>query len=267
MHKLIYTGMALLLFITSCKKAEQLEYHSQDNVYFDLTAEDRDSIVYTFAYHPGISQDTIFLPVRISGIRMPEDRTFGISVVDTSTTALANTHYEPFKTSYTMPADSGNYRLAVVIYNKDESLVLHTVVMTLKLTATDELGVALPTLIKARIIVSNKLEKPKWWDMWLGGYSQVKHMLFRLAATTDDLTTQGIDAPKNLYYAGKLSSFLIDPFTWVNANPEKGYVLTQRPDGNYDFYHTATPGQKILLKKNGATGKFYFIDENGNEVI
>jgi hypothetical protein len=267
MNKLIITAVAFLLFIASCRKAAQLDYHSQDNIYFDLSSADRDSIVYTFAYHPGKLKDTILLPVRISGIRLTEERSFGIQVVDTATTAIGNTHYEPFTSAYTMPADSGICHLPVIIYNKDESLVLRPVAMTLQLVATDKLGVALPTLIRARIVISNKLEKPKWWDMWLGGYSQVKHQLFRLVATTEDLTTEGIDAPKNLYYTGKLTSFLNDPFNWVKANPGKGYVLTQRPDGHYDFYHTGTPDKKILLKKNDATGKFYFIDENGKEVV
>lgn len=267
MNKLIITGVAALLLAASCKKADQLAYGSHDNVYFDLATEDRDSIVYTFAYHPGISKDTIFLPVRISGIRIAEGRTFGIQVIDTSTTAQANTHYEPFKSSYTMPADSGVLRLPVIIYNKDESLVTRTVSLAVQLTGGDAFGVDLPALIKARIVLSNKLEKPKWWDMWLGSYSQVKHQLFRLSATTDDLTTQGIDAPKNLYYVGKLTAFLADPFTWVTNNGGKGYVLTQRSDGNYDFYHTGAPDNKILLKKNTATGKYYFIDENGKEVV
>jgi hypothetical protein len=104
--------------------------------------------------------------------------------------------------------------------------------------------------------------------MWLGGYySTVKHQLFRLSATTEDLSTAGIDAPKNLYFVDKLKGLMLSPATWVSNNPDKGYVFTQRSDGDYDFYDAATPDKKFLYKKDVATGKFYFIDENGVKVL
>ena len=104
--------------------------------------------------------------------------------------------------------------------------------------------------------------------MWLGGYySQVKHELFLITTGVTDLSTSGLDAPKNLYYVGRLNSFLADPFTWVANNPDKGYVLEQRTDGNYDFYNTSTPNHRILYKKDVQAGRFFFIDENGVEVI
>jgi hypothetical protein len=104
--------------------------------------------------------------------------------------------------------------------------------------------------------------------MWLGGYySIVKHQLFRLAATTDDLTTAGIDAPKNLYYVDKLKALLASPSTWVANNPAKGYVYVARSDGDFDFYDASTPDKKFLYKKDAATGKYFFMDENGIKVI
>lgn len=198
---------------------------------------------------------------------MSANRTFGVKIVDTSTTAVSNTHYQPLQPSYTLPADAGRYWLPVVLVNKDATLTTRTVLLTLALTAGDDLEVDLVSLTKARIVISNKLEKPRWWDMWLGSYSQVKHQLFRLSATAEELTTNGIDAPKNLFYAGKLTAFLNDPKSWVNANPDKGYVLKERPDGNYDFYHSASPDKIIPYRKNVSSGKFYFIDETGKEVI
>jgi hypothetical protein len=268
MTKKILNILAVVILVASCKKAEKFTYGSPDNVYFEFSnAQDRDSSVYTFAYNPTKATDTFWLLVKISGIRVPAGRTFGVQVIDTATTAVANTHYEPLQPTHTMAAGAGLYPLPVVLINKDASLQTRTVALSLQLTATSDLGVALPSLIKAKIIISNKLEKPRWWDMWLDNYSQVKHQLFRLTATTDDLTMEGIDAPRNLYYAGKLAAFMADPFSWVTANPDKGYVLTLRNDGNYDFYNSATPDQKILLRKNTSTGKFYFIDETGKEVI
>jgi hypothetical protein len=57
------------------------------------------------------------------------------------------------------------------------------------------------------------------------------------------------------------------PKTWVANNPGKGYVLEERPDGNYDFYNPAEPEKKFLYKRKGTTNSFFFIDENGKEVL
>lgn len=269
MKKLITSLVAILILLVSCKKADLITYNSADNIYFDLSPYGyEDSILYTFAYEPELLKDTVLVPVRISGNRIPGDRSYKVQIVDTATTAVANQHYEPLKESYTVPAGAGTAWLPVILLNTDTLLVTSSVSLTLQLTDTDDLGVAHKDIITARLVFSNKLEKPNWWDMWLGTYySQVKHQLFRLAATTEDLTLEGLDAPKNLYFVDKLNSLLNNPFNWINNNPDKGYTLEQRPDGNYDFYYEGTPNKKFLYRKNASSGKYYFIDEEGKEVI
>lgn len=265
-----HTIIASLLIITglSCKKTQEIKYHSHDNVYFDFNpASNRDSIIYTFAYTPSLMKDTVFLPVRISGIRVNHNRKFGIMVVNEGTTAAVNTHFEPLKDEYTMPADSGTFRLPVVLYNTDAALTTRSVVLNLKLTPSADLDTTINKIINAKIVLSNKLEQPAWWSFWpLGSYSQTKHQLWLIATGVRDLTMSGTDAPQSLYFIGKLNNLLIDPFGWVTNNPSKGYVLTARGDGNYDFYSTENPAKKILLRKNTSTGRFYFIDENGIEI-
>ena len=268
MNKLILF-LLIIIACVGCRKEETTTYGSSDNVYFDFdpATTDRDSIIYTFAYTPGLEQDTVFLPVRVSGMRADMNRSFGVRVDDARTTAVAGSHYEPLQQNYSVPADSGALLLPVVLLNSDPALSERSVVLTLQLSAAD-LGIADTSIVTARIVFSNKLEKPVWWEMWLGGYySQVKHELFLISSGTTDLTLSGLDAPTNLYHTGKLASFLNDPFTWVEQNPEKGYVLVQREDGNYDFYNENTPAKKILLRKNVQANKYFFIDENGAEVM
>jgi len=266
----IITGIFAVL-LSACQKAAYMPYHSPDNIYFnfdDDATTDRDSIVYTFAYTPGKESDTIWLPVRISGNRTGGDRIYKVAVTDSGTNAKAGIHYAPLNLQYTMPAKEGIDSFPVVIYNTDTLLTKRSVALNLHLVATGSLGTAIPSLINARIVISNKLERPVWWTMWLGGYySQVKHELFLIAAGVQDLSTSGLDAPKNLFYVGRLNSFLADPFTWMSNNPDKQYVLELRPDGNYDFYNANTPNHRILYKKDASAGKFFFIDENGANVI
>jgi hypothetical protein len=81
------------------------------------------------------------------------------------------------------------------------------------------------------------------------------------------MTLSGLDAPKNLYHVGRLNAFLNDPFRWVEQNSGLGYVLEKQSDALYHFYNTANPAKKTVLRRNAASGRYFFIDENGQEVI
>ncbi|WP_165929580.1 DUF4843 domain-containing protein [Pseudocnuella soli] len=270
MSKIFLPLFLMAVSIASCKKAAELKYNSPDNIYFDFDAatKDRDSIVYTFAYEPGKATDTILLPVRISGKRVNSARTFKVQPITQGTTAVPGVHYEALKESYTMPADSGTFALPIVLYNKDAKLSNESVMLRLSLVETSDFGLALTGLSSAKIVFSSKLEKPDWWEMWLGAYySQVKHELFLISSGTIHMTLSGLDAPKNLYHVGRLNSFLADPFKWVGENSSKGYVLEQKNNTTYELYNSSNAAKKFVLRLNAQSGKYYFIDENGTEVI
>lgn len=270
MKKIAIILLAAVALMTACKKQQIESFHGPENIYFAIDLRGyADSVLYTFAKFPGRAKDTIWVPVRVAGNRTGDKvRTYSVKVVDTSSTALPDIHYQPLKDGYTFAAGSGVQDLPVIVYNTDTNLLKRPVTLTLQLVPSEDFNADLNTLITTRVVFSAKLEKPKWWDMWLGGYySVVKHQLFRLSATTDDLTTAGIDAPKNLYYVDKLKALLASPATWVANNPDKGYVFTVRPDGDYDFYDAGTPDKRFLYKKDAATGKYFFMDENGVKVI
>jgi len=270
MKKIVMLILSVVVLIAACKKENVFTYHGTENIYFDLDSTgQRDSLLYTFAYHPEVFKDTVWVRVRISGDRDSlTDRKYVVKVVDTSSTAVAGKHYEPLKSEYIVRARAGITYMPVILYNTDTNMLKRAFTLTIRMEASDDYNITFSKLITARIVFSSRLEKPYWWDMWLGGYySQVKHQLFRLAGTTDELTTEGIKAPKYLFYVDKLKALLASPSTWVQANPTKGYMLTARPDGNFDFYPVATPTKIIPYVKDPNTGQFYFIDENGNRVI
>ena len=263
--------LCAVLYISSCKKAEEKLFDHAANVYFDIHGGAKDSIVETFAYTPTLAQDTVWLPVRLSGIRTDATRTFTARVEADSSTAVPEIHYEPLKSSYTIAANRGIGYIPLVIYNKDKELESRSVSVIIKLTGTPELGIENPFLIRAKVVFSAKLEKPDWWDTWpLSPYSRTKHELFFLTTGQTSMTKDGLDAPKNLYYVSLLNTMLNDPFNWVAKNPLKKYKIEAVTEGNTDqyyFFNTDNPAKKTLLKKNQQNGKYYFIDENGNEVI
>ncbi|HEX5552081.1 MAG TPA: DUF4843 domain-containing protein [Chitinophagaceae bacterium] len=261
---IIMTGITLLC---SCHKADLSLYHSPDNVYFDFTGSQRDSLLYTFAYEPARAADTIYLPVRLSGIRVQKARKIIIRIEPDSTTAIVNKDYAPLKDFYTLAPDSGTCYVPLIIYNTDPLLQTKSVQIKFKLYPTPDLDTALSKLITGRLVFSAKLERPDWWGMWMGDYySQVKHQLFIIVTGQTSLTMSGLDAPKNLYFVSLLTSFLNDPFKWMGKNPDRGYKLVKLSDGHYSFYNTSNPGKKIEYQYDAQAGKYFFIDENGLEV-
>ena len=170
-----------VLCASSCKKAEEKLFDHTANVYFDIHNGDKDSILKTFAYTPTLAQDTVWLPVRLSGIRIGESRSFTARVELDSSTAVPGLHYEALKPSYAIGADRGIGYIPLVIYNKDKALEDQSVSVIIKLTGTPELGIENPYLLRAKVVFSAKLEKPDWWDTWpLPPYSRTKQHCVRI---------------------------------------------------------------------------------------
>jgi len=265
----ILSFIFLLLLAIACKHEDVQLYNSPANVYFDFSDGQRDSLLYSFALEPSRLSDTIQLPVKLSGIQLPQDRQFIIKVdanLD-STTAKANLHYKPLDSVYTLPANTGSIKVPLVIYNKDTALQSKSVQIRFKLYPTADLDTSLNTLIKGRVVFSSKLEQPSWWNMWMGGYfSQVKFQLFIIVTGQTSMTTNSLDAPRNLYYVSQLTTFLANPTTWIAKNSAKGYVLDKQDDQTYYFYSKDNPQKKILYKYDAQGNRFFFIDENGLHV-
>ncbi|BAV05121.1 DUF4843 domain-containing protein [Filimonas lacunae] len=265
MKKIFFVLLFIQPLFFSCKKADELLYDSADNICFNFLEKQKDSIIYTFAYTPEKAFDTIFLPVRISGLQRPFDRKFVLTVMQDSSTAQEGLHYEALKDYYIMPADTGKTKVPLIIYNKDAALIENSVSIRLLLQSSGDFGANILTAIKGKVVFSATLERPDWWGSWpLGTYSRTKHQLFIIATGVTTLTTSGLDAPKNLYLVSLLTSLLNDPFTWVKRNSDKGYVIEALAGSNdYYFYSTSNPAKKFLYRKDDAGAGYHFIDEKG----
>ncbi len=262
----------IVLGVSSCGENPDFVYHEQDNIYLDYEDSTARVISHSFAYTPEKVEDTIFVPVRISGNTVNYDRTFKMAVVADETSAEAELHYQPFKSEYTMPADTGAILVPVVIYNTDPGLAEKTVTLAFALEATSDFQINFPHLNYAEISFSNRLEQPNWWTFWMGQlglYSRVKHQLFLISTGTNDMPIMSdpdayLLVPEALYHISQYTALVSDPFSWVDDNPE--YALTEKDNGDYEFYLKETPEKVILLKKDEGTGSYQFIDENGQSI-
>ncbi|SCW50463.1 DUF4843 domain-containing protein [Mucilaginibacter sp. NFR10] len=282
MKRNIFFVLVVFAALFGCKKDQLLTYGTRDNIYLNYKDKDGNQdtsvLTYSFAYNPTLAQDTIWVPVIISGQRSKTERRFAISVVDTATTAKAGLHYEALKPSYTMPADSGTVKVPVIIKNTDPELANKSVVLTILVSGGQDFNSSLPVALRMRsILYSSRLEQPAWWIYWMGNlgpYSRIKHQLFLISSGTTDLVDMSkpnayLQIPRTLYYIDNVRTFINDPFAWVARYPEKGYILTKRADGSndYDFYSSSSPGKKFYLKYYAQAGKYFFVDENGQQVI
>lgn len=259
-------AVCCFLMNTACKKSEPALYDYNSGIYFDLNEEQRDSIVFTFAYDINKSSDTILIPVRISGFRTAHDRYYSAYIEQDSSTAIENIHFETLQEKYVVPSEEGQTYLPLIVYNVKD-LEDKNVSLIIKLKSSEDFHTDDPQNIRTKIILSAQLEQPIWWSMWLQEYSRTKHQLFIIATGQTDLTMDPFDAPKNLYFADLLKIMLNNPFKWVEDNPDKGYKLQSKDNGNtYEFFHIDNPSRVIILKKNIGTGQYHFIDELGKEV-
>ncbi|MCD0490486.1 DUF4843 domain-containing protein [Pedobacter sp. MC2016-14] len=280
----------ILLFFAStilfsCKRTEEFLYDEEtDNVYLGYTNSVDDYVVYTFAYTPGVSKDTIWVPVKIAGKRADHDRKFTIKETPIVITrndeinAVRGYHYEPFKASYVMPKDSGVVHIPIVVFNA-AGLDSQSAFLTFQVSGGDDFKTDLPEKLRTKTITfSNRLEKPLWWDGWqgeLGFYSRMKHQLFLISSGTVDIVNvvnnpnAYLDRPKGLFHISNTRYLLNYPFAWVQDNPDKGYVLTKRAGTaeDYDFYNVNTPNIKFHLKFFADANKYVFVDENLNQII
>ena len=268
----LYLVISLVFALTTCSENPDYVYDSQkDNIYFDINNANG-NILYSFADTTlDVVEVTLFLPVKVSGNRLPKDRSLRIGVVDAQTTAQAGLHYAQLSQSYTIPSDSGTFLLPVILYNKDDMLLESTVVLSLELLNSDDFEVGFPHLSSANISFSARLEEPEWWRYWvgeLGFYSRTKHFLFLISSGTKNLHNPSVDffsTPKALYHISEYKAFLTNPFVWVENNPE--YALVKQAGEDYLFYLKATPEKTYLLKWENEIGKYFFIDENGESIL
>jgi hypothetical protein len=266
MKKIIIIIIAAVVGIAACRKKDVASFHGAANIYFNL--DPKDSILYTFALHPGKATDTAWVPVRISGDRINRDRVYAVKIIDSASTGIVNTQYQPLKDLYVLPAGAGVGYMPVILYNTDTMLFKRSFTLKLEMVPTGDFNSDVSERIYTKVVYSNRLEKPSWWNKSPGGaYSIVKYQLFRIAATPDDVPTGTYSQPVQLYFTAKLQSLLINADTWVINNPDKGYVLKDRGDGiNKDFYEAQSPDKKFLYKKDTSSGKYYFIDENNQQI-
>ncbi|SHL97224.1 DUF4843 domain-containing protein [Chitinophaga sp. CF418] len=238
--------LLVILFLTACGKDEiSGSYNGQQSVYFIYNTNavysgGIDSVSYTFVEKSStMRQDTVWLPVRITGNASDHDRAIDLVVVADKTTAIADVHYRLL--SYNMPKDSFTTRLGIVLL-RDVSLRDTAVVLALSLQSSKDFPLLMKDTMmadgtyynrsQARIIFTDRLIKPGNWDSYLvtffGAYSETKLRFIASVLGIATFPSSGPDAlgyPTLQYYQNAVRNALLaynadnGPLIDENGNP------------------------------------------------
>ena len=169
--------ISIICLLCSCNENERMVWESNAGIYFVDYDETADSLMYSFRISAQ-ARDTIPMLIKLQGQLLTESKRFKLEV-DPSSTAVEGRDYEPLEDYYQFPVGKSTMEVPVYVMN-NEYLDAATVSLNLHLVATDELEVALPTSQSVRLLLTNQLIKPVYWDMplslYFGEYSKTKHL-------------------------------------------------------------------------------------------
>ncbi|MGX5819452.1 DUF4843 domain-containing protein [Chitinophaga lutea] len=173
----------------ACKKNEPLLYEEKPAVYFSAFS-DKDSLVHSML-GAKTNNDTVFVAIRLLGNKADKDRQVTLRVNAAFTNAKEGLHFEKLKDSYTFPANAFTATIPVVLYKTDPQLSHQYFRLGLDILPSADFGAGYPYRLTARILFTNELVKPDYWDAFLklyyGDYSKAKHQKI--------IDIQGFDFP------------------------------------------------------------------------
>lgn len=177
MRKILYTLiLSYLVFnIISCDQDIDFPYEGKDRIQFQCYTVNNndvriysDSIMGSLGLLPdSIHIDTLKVVMEYLGKGSDQERTYRLSVVADSTTAVAGTHYEAFDLEQKFRPNELTDTLRIPIYRDNLSAdytnpVTYRLVLTLEPTEDFDLG--LEVGITKRILLNNFLTEPDWWQ-------------------------------------------------------------------------------------------------------
>ena len=169
---------AAALILCACSTNDRQFFSEKQSVYFTNYSDgDRDSLAFSLA---GTIDDEAVINISVSlmGESLPKEARFKVVVDPAKTDATVGLHYEALPEYYIFPPEASVFQLPIKVY-KDESLNDGFKTIALLLTPTDEIDTSFPDRLRVRVMITNEIVKPVYWDkllyLYFGDYSKVKH--------------------------------------------------------------------------------------------
>lgn len=208
--------IGVLAVAAGCTKSEIPTYDPAAGDYIQFTKAVKDSIDFTFLFHPGVQTYDIPLAIDMSGMPLSQDKTYKV-VVDTElSTAVEGTH---FRLPSQMVFGSGNVAdecVVTLLRTPDMKSGIFRIVLRIEQTADFKTGQ--PDHIVSVINVTDQIAQPDWWNSlvynyYLGLYSDLKYQKFIDVTGISDLT----GAPE-----GMIRNYTLQFTFWLQAQAAAG---------------------------------------------
>ena len=173
----LYLFIVGIFLLISCQENDRMVYGEKPAVYFSDYTEGADSLLYSFRIKAS-ERDTIYVNVKLLGDLLESPANFRVVALDNST-AIAGKHYVALPETFEFGANTSLMQFPIILTKPGEELDASTVTLELALEATENLDLGYPDRVKMRLMITNQLIKPSYWDMplslYFGEYSEVKH--------------------------------------------------------------------------------------------
>lgn len=175
MKKFVYILISwLAIGLNSCDQNIDYPYEGKDRIQFKHFTVDynsvrhySDSLVFSFGLMPdSVAVDTLKVVMEYLGKGSDQERTYYISIITDSTTAVAGTHYDAISHEQKFRPNQLTDTLRIPIYREnlsDDYTHPQDMRLELQLENSEDFDLGLRGGIKKKILMNNYLSEPDWW--------------------------------------------------------------------------------------------------------
>ena len=167
---------AAVSLLTMCKEPDELLFAGGiEDIYFRLPEPEDDedlilrkntidTIAYTFAYDPELTEREVRVPVEITGLPHNTDRTYHIEIT-TATGTVSGVDFKPISTTQTVRSGLSKDYISVVFLRNAS---MEEEVKSIKFRVLDggDFKEGLVESLEIVVQASDILERPGWWPYW-----------------------------------------------------------------------------------------------------
>ena len=210
--------MGILWTLCSCSEVEVTVYSSDNFIQFEKAA--KDSTIFSFAYDQTLSTGTVKLKLNCIANLSDKDRVFGIQYLADESTAQAGVDFVMPDEEQILPANDSVAYIEIQL-NKSDNVKTKDLLLVFGVTDYGDFKPGMNAYRKNRIIVSDKLTRPAWWDSWhesngLGSWSEKKYTLFMEQIHVIDLT---LDRDGGTMSYSEMRAHVLKFKYWLQENP------------------------------------------------
>ena len=176
MRKILYSLIfcTLACWMASCDQDIDFAYEGKARIQFQHYTTDwngnrhyADTLAITYGLLPdSITIDTAKVVIEFLGSPSDQAKTYYVSVVEDSTTAIAGTHYEPIAHEQTFRPNELTDAVRIVVFLSDLSNVYinpEDYQLYLQLEASPDFDLGLNGGLIKKIKLNNYMSEPDWW--------------------------------------------------------------------------------------------------------